>query len=52
MPDRDGSYVYRELKERGVLVRFFDKDILRNFVRITIGTEKQMKALIAAVKEL
>ena len=52
MPGKDGSYVYQELKKRGILVRFFDKDVLRNYVRITIGTERQIKALIEAVKEL
>ena len=44
--------VHRELKKKGILVRYFDKDVLRDYVRITIGTEKQMKALIEAVKEL
>ena len=52
MPGRDGFFVYDELKKRGILVRYFDKEGLREFVRITIGTEKQMQALIRAVGEL
>ena len=52
MPDKDGSYVYTELKKRGILVRYFDKELVRDYVRITIGTEEQMKLLIRAAGEL
>ena len=52
MPGRDGFYVYDELKKRGILVRYFDKEGLREFVRITIGTVKQMQTLIRAAGEL
>jgi histidinol-phosphate aminotransferase len=52
MPGKDGFYVYDELKKRGILVRYFDKDGLRDFVRITIGTEKQMQALLRAIEEI
>jgi histidinol-phosphate aminotransferase len=52
MPDRDGSYVYNELKKRGILVRFFDKEVLRDFVRITIGTQREMETLVRNLGEL
>ena len=52
MPNRDGAFVYSELKNRGILVRYFDKPGINNFVRITIGTREQMRSLVTAVKEL
>ena len=52
MPERDGSYVYTELKKRGILVRYFSKKDLADFVRITIGTPDQMRTLVETVKEL
>ncbi len=42
----DGKVLYSELKNRGILVRHFDKDRISQFLRITIGTEKQMEQLI------
>lgn len=47
-----GEDVYRGLRKHGILVRFFDKPRIDRFVRITIGTRKQMDTLIFAVKEL
>ena len=47
-----GETLYRMLKERGVLVRWFDKDLIRDFVRITIGTRKQMERLIEETKSI
>lgn len=47
-----GEFLYRELKKRGVLVRHFDKPRIEDFIRITIGTAEQMRAFLAAVKEI
>ena len=47
-----GKALYEQLKEAGVLVRWFDQDRIRNFVRITIGSKEQMEALIAEVQRL
>lgn len=49
-PKMDGGALYRGLKERGVLVRHFDKPELCRFNRITIGTRAQMDAFLDAVK--
>lgn len=48
----DGNRYYLELKERGILVRWFNRDRIRDFVRITIGTKEQMQALIDATREI
>lgn len=50
-PDMDGGALYRALKQRGVLVRYWDKPALRNYVRVTIGSRPQMDAFLAAVDD-
>ena len=47
-----GGELYRRLKESGILVRWFDADRIRNFVRITIGSQAQMTALVNAIAGL
>ncbi|MBR3242835.1 MAG: histidinol-phosphate transaminase [Parasporobacterium sp.] len=47
-----GGELYKELKRRGILVRYFDKDRLREFVRITVGTEEQMEVLVNTVRDI
>ncbi len=52
VPDRDGKKLYMKLKDRGVLVRHFDKKRISDYVRITIGTKEQMNILIKEVKQI
>ena len=48
----DGGRLYRELKARGVLVRHFDVPRIRDFLRITIGTDAEMEVLYTKIKEI
>ena len=41
-----GETLYRNLKENGVLVRWFDADRIRDYIRITIGSMEQMETLV------
>lgn len=43
-----GEAYYRRLKEKGVLVRHFAGPRIKDYVRITIGTQAQMQALVDA----
>ena len=43
-----GEAYYLGLKERGVLVRHFAKERIKDYVRITIGSEEQMRGLLSA----
>ena len=47
-----GGDLYRLLKENGILVRWFDSDRIREYVRITIGSLEQMVALVDEVARL
>ena len=51
-PDIDGAELYEELKKRKILVRHFDRDRIRGYNRISIGTREQMDALLAAIAEI
>ena len=48
----DGESLYKELKDRGILVRHFSDKKISNYNRITIGTCEEMEALIKAIEEI
>ena len=47
-----GKNLYLRLKDKGILVRHFDKPRLREYNRITVGSRAQMDALLTAIKEI
>ena len=47
-----GAEVYRRLRERAVLIRHFDKERIRDYNRITIGTREQMDILLKNIREI
>ena len=40
------------LQNRGILVRYFDQPLLRNYIRISVGKPEHTDALVKALKEL
>ncbi|MBR2387449.1 MAG: histidinol-phosphate transaminase [Clostridia bacterium] len=50
--DIDGGTLYSDLRQRGILVRHFTSERIKNFNRITIGTLDDMKALVSAVSDI
>jgi histidinol-phosphate aminotransferase len=48
-PDGNAGAIYRALKAKGILVRFFDKPGLQDKLRITIGTAEENDQLLAAL---
>jgi histidinol-phosphate aminotransferase len=48
----NGRALYEKLKERKILVRYFDLPRLKKGVRITIGTHEEMVFLLDAIRNL
>jgi histidinol-phosphate aminotransferase len=51
-PNYSGADLAAKLRERGVLVRHFQKPRIKDFLRITVGTEDQCGRLIALARGL
>lgn len=51
-PRFDAGELFIGLRERGILVRHFNTDALRDFMRISIGTDDEMDSLIEALEAL
>ena len=47
-----GLKLYQMLKERGILVRNFQKPRIADFVRITVGTKEQMEVCFNTILEI
>ena len=44
--------IFERLKENDIYVRWWDKERINNYLRITIGTDEQMEALYRALDEI
>lgn len=44
--------IFEELKKHDIYVRYWNKPRINNYLRITIGTDEQMDALFAALREI
>ena len=42
---------YRALRDRKILVRYFDRPLLSDGLRITVGTDDEIAALLEALRE-
>ena len=47
-----GEEIYLKLKERGILVRHFNTDGIKDFVRISIGTKNDMAGVLEQMKNM
>lgn len=45
-PQYPGSTLFQQLREKGILVRYFNKPKIDNFLRVTIGTDAEMDKLL------
>ena len=44
--------IFEALKERDIFVRYFNAPRIDNYLRITIGTDEEMRSLIQALKDI
>ncbi|MBQ6961759.1 MAG: histidinol-phosphate transaminase [Clostridia bacterium] len=51
-PGMTGGEYQKKLREKNILIRYFDQPRIRDFTRITIGSKGQMEKLIEATKEI
>ena len=47
-----GKELYLKLKEKGILIRHFDKERISDYNRITVGSREEMEAFLKAVREI
>ena len=51
-PDFNAGELFIGLRERGILVRHFNTEALRDFMRISVGTDDEMDSLCEALEDL
>lgn len=47
-----GEHLYKALKDKGVLVRYFGTKRIEDFIRVTIGSHEQMDILFDKLREI
>ncbi|WP_373533737.1 histidinol-phosphate transaminase [Microcoleus sp.] len=48
----DAERIYQTLKQRGILIRYFNQPRLEDKLRISVGTEEQNQILVKTLKEI
>lgn len=51
-PEIGGESLYRALRERGILIRHFNKERIKDYIRITIGTDEDMTTFLSVVQDI
>lgn len=51
-PTVPAQQLFAGLREKGVLVRYFNQPRIDHYLRVSIGTDQEMDAFLAAMKEL
>lgn len=49
---QDARSIFLALREQGIIVRWFDQPRVRDYLRITVGTDEQCDALLTALSAL
>ena len=50
-PDHPAKEIFEALKKQGIYVRYFEKPRIDNYLRISIGTDEEMKTLVSFLKQ-
>ena len=49
---KDAGEIFSELKEKGIYVRYWNKARIKDYLRITIGTQEEMDRLFSALEAI
>ena len=49
---KSAKYIFEELKKRNIFVRYWNKPIICDYLRISIGTDEEMDRLFNALEEI
>lgn len=47
-----GQTLYQQLKQRGILVRYFDAPRISDYVRVSIGTDEEMETFVGTLEDI
>lgn len=50
--NHDAQGIYQELRRRGILIRYFNTPLLKNYIRISVGKPEHTDALVAALSDI
>lgn len=48
----EGGELYSALRERGILIRHFNKPRIKDYVRITVGTDEDMSTFLSVTEDI
>ena len=51
-PQRDAAELFQALRERNIIVRYFSSQRIDEYLRISIGTDQEMKTFVQAMQEI
>ena len=51
-PDFAGAELFQKLRERQIFVRHWDKEDIKDYLRITIGTQEEMEIFVTTLREI
>ncbi len=51
-PQYQAADLFAKLREKGILVRYFNQPRIANYLRVSIGTDVEMDMFIKKVKEI
>ncbi|WP_141434441.1 histidinol-phosphate transaminase [Bacillus sp. 03113] len=51
-PEVEAEFLFHQLKTMGILVRYFNKPRISNYLRVTIGTDEEMEQFLSGVKTI
>ncbi|PKM88953.1 MAG: histidinol-phosphate transaminase [Firmicutes bacterium HGW-Firmicutes-12] len=51
-PSLPANEIYQLLREKGILVRYFNKPRINNFLRVTIGSDQEMDNFLHTINEM